>query len=173
MATPAEVAASLEQLAAEARQQALANLSFAAATLNLLVEAMRWTPDDEPSIAAAVEGFQARSNDGLSALGDMQNYRRALANVRELEAGSKTETVTDLTVPTDRTAKLDELTSGMIETAAVASSDLETLTAILRNGGPGAAEALCERMASFTARAQELETIYRTAGEVAACAASA
>jgi hypothetical protein len=168
--TPAEVAANLERLAADAQRRALAQLSFSAATLGLLIECTRWTPDDAASLASCVEGFQARSSDGLRALGDMQKYRRALDN---LQSEAVAELQPSALTPKDRGAKLDDLAAGMIETATVASGDLETLVDILRTGGPGAAEAICERMASFAARAQELQTIFDTAGEVAGCAASA
>lgn len=183
MTTPAEVAAALEQLASDARQQALGHLTLAGVSLTAAVELLRFEPDSETAIDNALNVHVQRLGAGHEALEQLKKYRRAHANMRGLEgspaagpasaADGAPVTVSPLAAPTDRGAKLDDLATAMVKTAASASTNLQALVDILRAGGEGAAEAICEQMQSFTARAQEFQTIFATAGEVAGCAASA
>jgi hypothetical protein len=179
MTTPAEVAGALERLVADAQHNALGALHFASAALDVLTQTIQWSPGDEASVTPSAERCRAWLDTGLASVNEMQKYRRALANVRELETAppaplsEPAAAVSSAPAPTDRSTKLKDIATAMVETAANASGDLTVLSDLLQNGTSESGQALAAAMQSFARRSEELQTMFQQAAEVAGCGGSA
>lgn len=173
MTASADASAVMEMFAADARQQAIADLSVAQATLGVVLEGLRHAPTDADLINPAVATYMARSAAGVRALTGYSDCLRAAQAFRAAPAADAPPTLPTNLVPADKSSKLDELAATMATTARSTTGDLETLIGALEHGTADDAGRIVDAVAAIDRRVADLKAILNQASEVADCGGSA